>query len=158
MRVRDYMTTPAVTVEPKTDLAAALKRMRERRIRRLPVVNAAGGLVGIVSERDLLYASPSPATSLSVWELNYLVAKLLVEKVMTRNVITVAPNAPLEEAATLMLEHKIGGLPVVNSENELEGVITESDIFRAFIQFKEVRAAMDVFLTSHDEQWQQMAQ
>lgn len=148
MRVRDYMTSPAITVGPKTDLSAALELMRERRVRRLPVVSAVGWLLGIVSERDLLYASPSPATSLTVWELNYLVAKLPVEEVMTRKLVTVAPDAPLEEAAALMLEHKIGGLPVLSEENELVGIITESDIFRAFIQFKETRAEMDVFLTS----------
>src|SRR5208337_4629344 len=83
--------------------------------------------------RDLLYASPSPATSLSIWELNYLLGKLTLDKVMTRDVITVAEDAPIEEAARMMADHKIGGLPVVK-DGSLVGVITETDVFRAFLE------------------------
>ncbi|HUK12061.1 MAG TPA: CBS domain-containing protein [Thermoanaerobaculaceae bacterium] len=133
MLVRDQMTSTPITVPPGKTVPEALSLMRERRIRRLPVVDRRGKLAGIVTDRDLLYASPSPATSLSVWELNYLLGKLTVEKVMTRDLITVADDAPIEEAARLMADHKIGGLPVVKS-GALVGIITETDVFRAFLE------------------------
>jgi acetoin utilization protein AcuB len=133
MFVRDRMSSPAVTVEPDTPFQEALKLMRARQFRRLPVVNAQGTLVGIVSERDLLYASPSPAISLSVWELNYLLSKLHVGEIMTEEVITTAPDAFIEDAACLMAEHRIGGLPVVDEVGHVVGVITETDIFKTFV-------------------------
>lgn len=138
MLVRDYMSTAVITIYPETGVQEALRLMRQHKIRRLPVVNAAGELVGIVSERDLLYASPSPATSLSVWELNYLLARLEVKEMMTHNVIVTSPDAPLEEAARLMLQNKIGGLPVITENpitriKKVVGIITESDIFAAFL-------------------------
>lgn len=137
MLVREYMSTPAVMIKPQTGVQEALRMMRNHRIRRLPVVDESEHVVGIVSERDLLYASPSPATSLSVWELNYLLASLEVSSVMTRNVVTTTPDSSLQGSARLMLNHKIGGLPVVDSHNRLVGVITESDIFRAFLDQEE---------------------
>jgi len=137
MLVRDYMSTPVIPIYPETGVQEALRLMRQHKIRRLPVVNTSGALVGIISERDLLYASPSPATSLSVWELNYLLARLEVQAIMTRNVIVTTPDAPLTEAARLMLQNKIGGLPVVTENNvtgiKVVGIITESDIFEAFL-------------------------
>ena len=137
MLVRDYMNTPVVTIYPETGVQEALRLMRQHKIRRLPVLNASGELVGIISEHDLLYASPSPATSLSVWELNYLLARLEVKEIMTRNVIVTLPDAPLTEAARLMLQNKIGALPVVTENNvtgiKVVGIITESDIFEAFL-------------------------
>ncbi len=109
--------------------------MQERHFRRLPIVDRAGKLLGMVSERDLLHASPSPATSLSVWEMNYLLSKLTVEQLMTKkNVVTVSPDQPVEEAARLMVEHTIGGLPVVDQDRRVVGVITETDIFKAFVE------------------------
>lgn len=134
MFVRDRMTSPAVTITPDTPFQEALKLMRERKFRRLPIVNQKGELVGIVSERDLLYASPSPATSLSVWELNYLLAQLTVKEIMTQDVVTTTEDTPIEEAALLMVERKIGGLPVVDERNHVVGVITETDIFKAFVE------------------------
>lgn len=134
MFVRDRMSSPPVTITPDTPFQDALKLMRERRFRRLPVVDRKEKLVGIVSERDLLYASPSPATSLSVWELNYLLSKLKVEEIMTRNVITTTPDTPIEDAARLIVDNKIGGLPVVDEKNRVVGVITETDIFRTFVE------------------------
>jgi acetoin utilization protein AcuB len=133
MFVRDRMSSPAVTVRPDTPFQEALKLMRARQFRRLPVVNEQGTLVGIVSERDLLYASPSPAISLSVWELNYLLSKLEVREIMTEEVITTTPDAFIEDAARVMVEHRIGGLPVVDEEDHVVGVITETDIFRTFV-------------------------
>jgi acetoin utilization protein AcuB len=134
MFVRDRMSTPAITIIPDTPFEDALKLMRDHRFRRLPVVDKKGKLVGIVSERDLLYASPSSATSLSVWEVHYLLSKLQVRGVMTTDVITTTPDTPLEDAAYLMAEHKIGGLPVVDAERRVVGVITETDVFKTFVE------------------------
>lgn len=134
MFVRDRMSSPAITVAADTPFQDALKLMRERRFRRLPVVDEHGVLIGIVSERDLLHAAPSPATSLSVWEVNYLLWKLKVADVMTEKVITVSPASTLEEAAQIMVSLKIGGLPVVDEKHHVVGVVTETDIFRAFAE------------------------
>lgn len=134
MLVRDRMTSPAITIRPDTPFQDALNIMREHRFRRIPVVNETGKLVGIVSERDLLHAAPSPATSLSVWEVNYLLWKLKIADVMTDNVITVKPETPIEDAALLMINRKIGGLPVVDDLGAVVGVITETDIFKAFTE------------------------
>lgn len=134
MFVRDRMSTPSVTVRPEMNFQDALKLMQEGRFRRLPVVNQTGKLVGIISERDLLHASPSPATSLSMWELSYLLSRLTVEKLMSTRVITVGEDTPLEEAARLMVTHRIGGMPVVDANHVVVGVITETDIFKAFVE------------------------
>ena len=133
MQIRNYMSTPARTVSPETSVSDALKTMRDAGIRRLPVVDRDGRLTGIVSDKDLLHASPSPATSLSIWEISYLLSKLLVRDVMTREVITVSPETPFEDAAQLMCDRKVGGLPVVESDRVV-GVITETDVFRVFTQ------------------------
>jgi acetoin utilization protein AcuB len=134
MLVKERMTTPAMTITPDTSFQDALKLMRDNKFRRIPVVDQDGKLLGIVSERDLLHASPSPATSLSVWEVNYLLWKLKVADIMTHHVITIAQDAPIEDAANLMVTRKIGGLPVVNGANQIVGVITETDIFKAFAE------------------------
>ena len=99
MLVKDRMTTNPMTIAPDMPVAEALSFMRQKNVRRFPVLNKRGKLVGIVSEKDLLYASPSPATSLSVYEVGYLLSKLKVEEIMTKKVTTVSPDAPLEEAA-----------------------------------------------------------
>jgi acetoin utilization protein AcuB len=134
MFVRDSMSSPAVTIRPDTPFQDALKLVRDRQFRRLPVVDKKGRLVGIVSERDLLHAAPSSATSLSIWELHYLLAKIQVEEIMTKDVITTHPGAPIQDAARLMVTHKIGGLPVVDGPGDVVGVITETDIFRTFVE------------------------
>ena len=134
MLVKDRMASPAVTVAADAAFQEALKLMRDRKFRRLPVVDASGKLVGILSERDLLHASPSPATSLSVWEVNYLLWKLKVGDIMTHNVFTINQDAPLEEAAAMMVSYQIGGMPVVDDKGRVVGVITETDIFKAFVE------------------------
>lgn len=134
MFVRNRMSSEPITITPDTPFQEALKLMREHRFRRLPVVDKHGKLVGIVSERDLLYASPSPATSLSVWELNYLLSKLQVREIMTREVITTTPDSPIEDAARLIADNKVGGLPVVDENNHVVGVITETDLFKTFVE------------------------
>ena len=134
MLVRERMTSSAVSVTPETPFQDALKLMRDKKFRRLPVVDSAGKVVGIVSERDMLHASPSPATSLSVWEVNYLLWKLKVSDIMTHNVVTINQELPVEDAANIMVSRKIGGLPVVDDKGVIVGVITETDIFKAFVE------------------------
>ena len=133
MLVGRRMTPNPITVTPETSLAEASNRMKSDKVRRFPVVTTQGRLVGIVSKDDLLHASPSGISSLSIWEMTYLLSKVKVQDVMTRKVITVAEDTPLEEAARIMLENKIGGLPVMRGE-ALVGIITESDIFRVFTE------------------------
>ncbi len=134
--VRDWMTTNPIAIEPKTTLPEAHKLMTEHHIRRLPVVDE-GKVVGILTLGDVREASPSGATSLSIFELNYLLAKLTVDKIMTRDPVTIAAAATISEAARLMLTHKIAGLPVVD-DGQLVGIITESDIFRVLVQSPEL--------------------
>ena len=112
-------------------MTAAL--MRQKNIRRLPIVDSDGKLVGIISQTDVMAAKPSDATTLDIWEINYLLSRLKVEKVMTPQPYTVRPNSTLKDAAQLMYEHKIGGIPVVDEHNVVVGIITESDIFRVLI-------------------------
>jgi len=128
MRIRDVMTRNPVTVDSETLVLDAQKIMKENNIRRLPVVDK-GKLVGMVTKHDLLEASPSPATSLSVFELNYLLAKMKVKEIMKRNPVTIAPDTPFEEALRLGQEKKIGSFPVVE-KGKLVGITTESDIIR----------------------------
>jgi acetoin utilization protein AcuB len=133
MQVKDRMTSDPIVVMDTTLFEDALRLMRDKKVRRLPVVNKDGRLVGIVAERDLLYASPSPASSLSVFEVHYQLAKMTVQQVMAKRVITVGEDCPLEEAARIMVDHKIGSLPVVTG-GRLVGIITETDIFRTFLE------------------------
>lgn len=132
MKIRDMMTRNPITVQPETLVLDARKIMKEKNIRRLPVVEK-GKLVGIVTKYDLLEASPSSATSLSVYELNYLLAKLQVREIMTRDPVTVTPETPFEEALQIGKEKKIGSFPVVE-KGKLVGITTESDILRYLIQ------------------------
>ncbi len=133
MLVRERMTSHPITIDADTTVTDALNFMRQNRVRRLPVLNRHGQLVGIVAEKDLLYASPSPATSLSVYEIGYLLSKLTVKEIMTREVITVCPDCPLEEAARIMVDNRIGGVPVVDGD-KLIGIITETDLFKVFLE------------------------
>jgi acetoin utilization protein AcuB len=126
------MTPDPITIPPDTSVPDALRLMRERKVRRLPVLDDHGRLVGIVSDKDLLHASPSPATTLSVWEIPDLLARLKVEKVMTRKLVTVSDDTPLEDAARIMTDNRVGGLPVMRGE-QLVGIITETDLFKAFL-------------------------
>ena len=139
MFVGERMTRDPIVVRDDTPIDKALKIMRDNQVRRLPVLNDKGALVGIISERDLLYASHSPATSLSIYELHYLMSKITVRDVMITAVITVAEDTPLEEAARIMADNKIGGLPVM-SNGELVGIITETDLFKIFLEMLEAQA------------------
>jgi acetoin utilization protein AcuB len=127
--VRDWMSSDVVTIRPDTTLPEAHKIMIDEEIRRLPVVDNENRLLGIVTIGDVRSAEPSPATSLSIWEMNYLLAALKIEKIMTRNPKTISPDSTIGEAARMMLENRISGLPVVDSQNHVIGILTESDIF-----------------------------
>ena len=133
MLIGERMTRHPVTITQNEGIDDALRMMRDNHVRRLPVLDKKGKLVGIVSDKDLLYASPSPATSLSVHELHYLLSKLTVKEVMSSPVITVTEYTPLEEAARIMADSKIGGLPVMR-EDKLVGIITETDMFKIFLE------------------------
>ncbi len=138
MLVKERMSHPVITVHPELPIMEALNRMREEHVRRFPVVDKRGRLVGIVSERDLLHAAPSDVTSLSIWEVHYLVSKVTVERVMTRKVTTITEDTPLEEAARIMADHKIGALPVVRGV-DVVGIITETDLFRVLLEMMAAR-------------------
>jgi acetoin utilization protein AcuB len=128
MRIRDMMTKNPVTVDSDTLVMDAQKIMKENNVRRLPVVDK-GKLLGIVTKHDILEASPSPATSLSVHELNYLLSKMKVKEIMKKNPVTLTPDTPFEEALKIGQEKKIGSFPVVEN-GKLVGIATESDIVR----------------------------
>jgi len=133
MLVGDRMTPRLITVTEDISVDKALQLMREEKIRRLPILDKHGRLAGIVSDKDLLYASPSPATSLSIYEIPYLLSKIKMRDVMAREVITVTEDTPLEEAARIMADNKIGGLPVMR-DDKLVGIITETDLFKIFVE------------------------
>lgn len=131
--VKDWMTADPITITPDTTLPKAHRLMMEHNIRRLPVIKNKS-VVGIVTLGDVRGAEPSGATTLSIWEINYLISRLKVEEIMTPRPLTVSQDITLGEAAEKMLEHKISGLPVVNGANQLVGIITESDIFRKVVR------------------------
>jgi acetoin utilization protein AcuB len=133
MLVGERMTKRPITIHPDTPIDEALKLIRDSKVRRLPVVDKKGKLVGIVAEKDLLYVSPSPATSLSIYELHYLIAKIKVKDVMAKDVITATEYTPLEEAARIMADNKIGALPVMR-DDKLVGIVTETDLFCIFLE------------------------
>ena len=137
-RVRDIMSSPAITVSPDTTLPAANALMKEKEIRHLPVLEK-GRLVGIVSRGDLREASISASINADQYELHFLLNKLTVGKLMTRKVRTVAPDALVVDAADLMTEQKIAGLPVVDLEGVVIGIITESDLLKMLV--RRLRAA-----------------
>jgi len=133
MLVRERMSRNPYTISADAPMEEALKQMRENSFRHLPVVDKSGKLVGIVSETDLLYASPTSAASLSIHEMQYLLSRLTVGQVMTKDVITVTEDTPVEDAASIMTDHKIGGLPVLH-DGEIIGIITETDLFKLFLE------------------------
>ena len=132
MRVRELMTGAPITVRPDTSMLDARCVMLSKRFRHL-LVTKDGQLVGIVTDRDIRLNLPSQATSLSVWEINHLMTTLTVDQVMTESVITVGPDRDAADAARLMLDHKIGALPVTDA-GRLIGIVTETDMLRAFVR------------------------
>lgn len=138
MLVANRMTPNPITISPDVSIAEAMEWMKRENVRRFPVVDKNKKLIGVVTYTDLLYASPSSATSLSMWEISYLLAQVKVKEVMTKKVITVTEDATLEDAARLMVDNKVGSLPVVR-DGMLVGIITESDIFRVFLEMMGAR-------------------
>lgn len=132
MAVKDFMTKKVVYISPETKVSQAADLMREQGLRRLPVIEH-DKLVGLVTEGTLAEASPSKATTLSIYEMNYLLNKTKVKDVMIKDVVTVAPYASLEDAVYLMMKHKVGVLPVTEGQY-LSGIITDKDIFRTFLE------------------------
>jgi acetoin utilization protein AcuB len=129
MLVKEWMTTDPITVTPETSIMKASQIMKENNVRRLPVVDGVGKVVGIITDRDLKEASPSKATTLDVHELYYLLSELRVKDIMSRRVITIKPSDTVEKAAVIMLENKVTGLPVIDADT-LVGVLSQGDVFR----------------------------
>ena len=147
MIVGNRMSQPVVSVSPDMTLPEAFTMMKDKNIRRLVVVKD-GKMVGLVSKNDLEHAMPTKATSLSIWEINYLIDKIKVKDVMQKDVVTTTEDTPIEAAAQLMVEHKISALPVMRN-GEVAGIITESDLFRLFIemfgaQYEGVRVTVEM--------------
>ncbi len=150
MYIRDYMASDPVIVGPNDSVGDALEILKDHSIRRLPVVSK-GKLIGLVTKTDLIKASPSPVTSLSIHEINYLYPKIKIKDIMTKDVVTIGPDEAIEEAAVLMREKKLGTLIVVD-KNNLVGIITESDLFKAFIDvFNFDRPGIKVVVSFEDK-------
>ena len=132
MNVSDLMTSSPISADPQMPVLEARQLMATKRIRHLLVMDGAK-LVGVVTDRDIRLNMPSPATSLSIWELNYLIARMTVSTVMTKKLIIAGPRQDAREAALLMLDNKIGALPIVD-QGRLVGIVTETDLLRAFVK------------------------
>ncbi len=131
MKIREVMSGAVLSVSPDTPVADSRQRMQRERIRHLVVMDGQA-LVGIVTDRDIRLNLPSPATTLSIWEINGLLMKLTTGEIMTRSVVTIGPDAEVHEAARLMIDHKIGALPVTEDQRVV-GIVTETDLLRALI-------------------------
>lgn len=137
MLVGERMSKPVITISPDMPITEAVNLFKKEHIRRAPVVKD-GKLVGIVTEGNLMNASPSAATTLSIWEMNYLLSKIKVSEVMTKNVMTVTEETPIEQAARIMADNKIGGLPVMR-DSYVVGIMTETDLFKLFLELMGAR-------------------
>ncbi|MEJ2749444.1 MAG: CBS domain-containing protein [Anaerolineae bacterium] len=132
MFVKEFMTPDPIAITPDTAVPTALRLMREKKVRHLPIVDNHGKLLGIVSDKDLLHASPSQATSLAIWEITDLMSRLKVEKVMTRDVVSVKEDTPVEEAALILADRPFSSLLVLR-DKKLVGIITQSDLFHVLL-------------------------
>ena len=139
MPVQNWMTTDVVSVGPDTSLLKVGKLMKDHHIRRIPVVDDNGQVVGIISDRDVRDASPSKATTLDMYEMHYLLAELKAKNIMTAKPITVKPTDTVEQAALIMLDNKVGGLPVVDDNGRLVGIISDHDVFKALVDITGAR-------------------
>lgn len=138
MLIRNWMTPEVVTVTPDTSLLKLGKLMRDNGVRRLPVLDN-GRVVGIISDRDVRDASPSKATTLDMYEMHYLLAEIKAKDIMTPRPVTIKPTDTVEKAAMIMLDRKIGGLPVVDEKGALVGIISDQDVFKALVNITGVR-------------------
>lgn len=139
MLIKDWMSTSVATVGPDESMMKASKLMKDKAIRRLPVVDDKGKLIGIVSDRDIKEASPSKATTLDVHELYYLLSEIKVKDIMTKNPVRLKPDDSVEKAAVLLSDRKLGGLPIVDDDDKVLGIITEKDLFDILIEITRVR-------------------
>ena len=139
MPVKNWMTTDVVSVGPDTSLLKVGKLMKDHHIRRIPVVDEQGQVIGIISDRDVRDASPSKATTLDMYEMHYLLAELKAKNIMTAKPITVKPTDTVEQAALVMLDNKVGGLPVVDDAGKLVGIISDHDVFKAMVDITGAR-------------------
>lgn len=137
MLVEQRMSRPVISIHPDMPIHDARNLFKQEQIRRAPVIKQ-GKLVGIVSDQDLIDAAPSQATSLSVWEMNYLLSKITIKDIMTKDVITINEDTPIEQAARIMADNKIGGLPVLR-DGKVVGMITETDLFKVFLELMGAR-------------------
>jgi len=133
MLIRDWMTKDPVTVTPDTSMMKATKIMKEKGVRRLPVVDSDGKLVGIVTDHDIKTASPSKATTLEVHELYYLLSEIKIKDIMVKNPVSASPTDTVERVAVIMNDKRFGGLPVVDDDDKVVGIITAMDVFRVLI-------------------------
>ncbi len=133
MLVQEWMTKEVLTITPETSMMKASRLMKDKKIRRLPVVDEEMRVIGIVSDRDIKDASPSKATTLDMHELYYLLSELKIKDIMTRSPICAEADDSVEGVALVMMEHGFGGMPVVDKAQKLIGIITESDIFRVLV-------------------------
>lgn len=140
MLVQEWMTKDVIAITPDTSMMKASRLMKEKDIRRLPVVDEEGRVVGVVSDRDVKAASPSKATTLDMHELYYLLSELKVKNIMTKSPICARANDSVEGVALIMMERSFGGMPVVDDNNKLIGIITESDIFRVLVSITGVQS------------------
>lgn len=138
MLVRNWMTPEVITISPETSLLKIGKILKDNNVRRVPVVEKSGRLVGIISDRDVKDASPSKATTLDMYEMHYLLAEIKASQIMTKNPITIKSSDTVERAAMIMLDNKIGGLPVVD-DDKLVGIISDQDVFKALVNITGVR-------------------
>lgn len=134
MLIKNWMTTDVVTLTPDRSMMKASKLMKDHDISRLPIVDDKGALVGIVSDRDVKEASPSKATTLDMHELYYLLSDIKLKDIMTRKPISIRQDETVEKAAVLMMENNIGGMPVVDADGKLVGIVTVTDVFKVLIQ------------------------
>jgi acetoin utilization protein AcuB len=137
MLVGERMSRPVISVSPDAPIHDVLAMFKKEHIRRAPVLKD-GKMIGIISQGDLLNASPSPVTTLSIWEMNYLLSKVTVKHVMTKKVLTLDVDTAIEEAARMMADNQIGGMPVLNN-GRVVGVITEGDLFKVFLELMGAR-------------------
>jgi len=134
MLIENWMTKDVITGTPEMSMMKASKIMKEKGIGRLPVVNEAGVLLGLVSDRDIKEASPSKATTLDMHELYYLLSEVKLKDIMTKKVVTIKTGETVDRAAQIMLENRIGGMPVVDDQNKVVGMVTDSDVFKALVR------------------------
>lgn len=151
MLIKNWMSVDVVTVVGETPVMKTASILKKHKIRRLPVVDSAGKLIGIVTDFDIKEATPSTATSLDIYELHYLLSKVKTSEVMTPDPVCVKPDETVELAAALMLENKISGLPVIENGDHVAGIITESDIFRALIKISRVNESGKQFAVELDD-------